>query len=333
MNVFFIGMGYMGFERFKAVFALRKRYNLKIVGFYDPNVKSVKFKDLKFKSENSVSNEYLKKNKISFCIISVPHNQVFKYASICLKSNLNINLLIEKPMGLNYKESKKIILLKKKHQKIFIGLNYRYFQGISCMLRDIKKKKFGKINSILINFGHGHNPNMHKSWKLQKRYAGGGVILDPGIHILNLVQLFCSDIKIKFLKKIKNFWKTGIEEEVLIVLSSKEIPIINISISILRWRSTFQIFGNGIKGYWRLSGRDRSYGNQKYVVGKRWGWLSGKKQKLTEKIISNSKEKNIFLKETVSIIKTIKNSKIKQLPCNDLEALKTMKLIKNLYAH
>ena len=201
------------------------------------------------------------------------------------------------------------------------------------MLRDIKKKKFGKINSILINFGHGHNPNMHKSWKLQKRYAGGGVILDPGIHILNLVQLFCSDIKIKFLKKIKNFWKTGIEEEVLMVLSSREIPIINISISILRWRSTFQIFGNGIKGYWRLTGRDRSYGNQKYVVGKRWGWLSGKKQKLTEKIISNSKEKNIFLKETVSIIKTIKNSKVKQLPCNDLENLKTMKLIKNLYAY
>ena len=61
MNVFFIGMGYMGFERLKAIFTLRKRYNLKIVGFYDPNVKSVRFKNLKFKSGNSVSYEYLKK--------------------------------------------------------------------------------------------------------------------------------------------------------------------------------------------------------------------------------------------------------------------------------
>ena len=201
------------------------------------------------------------------------------------------------------------------------------------MLNDIKKKKFGKINSLLINFGHGHNPKILKSWKLKKKYAGGGVILDPGIHILNLIQLFCTNIKIKYIKKIKNFWKTGIEEEAIILLSSEEIPIINISLSILRWRSTFQIFGNGVKGYWRLSGRDRSYGNQKYIVGKRWGWLAGKKQKLTEKMVSNSKEKNIFLNEMTSILKKIRNSKVDQFPCNELEVLKTMKLIDDLYAY
>ena len=103
--------------------------------------------------------------------------------------------------------------------------------------------------------------------------------------------------------------------------------------SILRWRSTFQIFGNGVKGYWRLSGRDRSYGNQKYIVGKRWGWLAGKKQKLTEKMVSNSKEKNIFLNEMTSILKKIRNSKVDQFPCNELEVLKTMKLIDDLYAY
>ena len=152
---------------------------------------------------------------------------------------------------------------------------------------------------------------MKKSWKLNKNFAGGGVIIDPGIHILNLLQLFCSKIKIKYLNKIKNFWKTGIEEEVLITMSSKEIPIINISISILRWRSTFEIQGNGIKGYWRVNGRDRSYGSQIYYTGKRWGWLSGRKQKSTEKKYTQKKTKNVFQDELSSIIQVLQKKKQK----------------------
>ena len=54
MNVFFIGMGYMGFERLKTIIKLRKRYNLNILGFYDPDIKSISFKNLRLKSEKSI---------------------------------------------------------------------------------------------------------------------------------------------------------------------------------------------------------------------------------------------------------------------------------------
>ena len=166
----------------------------------------------------------------------------------------------------------------------------------------------------------------------KKKFAGGGVILDPGIHILNLIQLFCSNIKIEYVKRLKGFWKTGVEEEATIILSSKEIPIINISLSITKWRSTFQINGNGYRGYWRLDGRGRSYGNQTYIVGKRWGWLSGKKQKYTEKILSNSKEDKVFFNEMNSILKKIKSYKTDTKLCDEKDAIKTMKLIKDIYA-
>ena len=333
MNIFFIGMGYMGSERLKAMVNLKKKNKINILGFYDTKIKSIKVHKKIYKSVPILNKYFFKNNKIDLCVISVPHNLAYIYSKICLKNSKKITLLIEKPLGINLKETKKIINLKNKNQKIFVGLNYRFFDGISKMLEDIKFKKFGKINSLLINFGHGHNPSMKKSWKLNKKFAGGGVIIDPGIHILNLLQLFCTKIKIKYLKKIKGFWKTGIEEEVLITMSSKEIPIINISISILRWRSTFEINGNGIKGYWRVNGRDRSYGHQTYYTGKRWGWLSGKKQINTEKKYSQKKTKNVFQDELNSIIQVLQNRKTKISPCTDAESLKTMLLIKKLYEH
>ena len=51
MNIFFIGMGYMGSERLKATINLKKKNNINIVGFYDPEIKTIKIKNLIFKSE------------------------------------------------------------------------------------------------------------------------------------------------------------------------------------------------------------------------------------------------------------------------------------------
>ena len=50
MNIFFIGMGYMGSERLRAAINLKKKYKIKIVGFYDNKIKSIKIKNKNFKS-------------------------------------------------------------------------------------------------------------------------------------------------------------------------------------------------------------------------------------------------------------------------------------------
>ena len=43
-----------------------------------------------------------------------------------------------------------------------------------------------------------------------------------------------------------NFWKTGIEEQCNLLFSSNTIPLIHLNVSIVKWRSNFNItvFGN-----------------------------------------------------------------------------------------
>lgn len=331
MNIYFIGMGYMGQERLKSIINVKNKFNLNIIGYYDPKIKYLKIKNCEFQSEKKFTNEILLKNNISLCFISTPHNLVKKYSILCLDTKLPISLVIEKPFGLNAIEAKQINSYKTSKQKIFVGLNYRFFYGIQCLLKDIKKNKFGKLYSVQVNFGHGHQPDILNSWKLKKKFAGGGVIIDPGIHIINLIQLFSKNLNVEYVKKMQNFWKTKVEDEAVIILSAKNIPIINISLSITKWRSTFEIIGNGEKGYWRLFGRDRSYGEQKYITGKRWAWLLGKDQKDTEKLILNPKKEDVFKLEILSILNSIKGKKVLIKPCDGFQALKTMKLIKKIY--
>ncbi len=332
MNILFIGAGYMGKERLKSLYNLKQKHKIKKLYFYDPKIKLFTYKTFKVEKIKKLSVQFLNLKKINLCIISTPHYLIKKYSLICLKTKNPINLILEKPFGMNYKESKEIVKKINKNKKVFIALNYRFFNGVKKMLNDIKSKKFGKIYSLEINFGHGHNPKILSSWKMKKKYAGGGAILDPGIHVINLIQLITNNkVKIKYVYKKNNFWKTDVEDNALIILTSKKIPLISINLSTTKWRSTFDISGNGDKGYWRLTGRGRSYGSQKYITGKRWGWLSGKKQKDTEKILSDSEEKLVFQTELNEILTAIRNNNFKKV-CTYEEGLETMKLINKIYA-
>ena len=143
---------------------------------------------------------------------------------------------------------------------------------------------------------HGHSPTI-KNLENKKSMAGGGVIIDPGIHIINLLKFLLKKNRNKKSNNYKKlFWKTGIEEVALIILKTKKIPIIKVNLSIVKWRSEFKIEINGEKKYAALSGRGSHYGPQVYRQGQRWGWLKSKNknQFKTEKILSKSDEKTLY---------------------------------------
>jgi predicted dehydrogenase len=335
MNIFLIGMGNMGIKHLDSIFKLKKKYNLNFVGFYDPKINKINYGKKIFFSEKKLTKTFITNLKIDLCIISTPHNHVKKYFKKFVNTPKSTNLFIEKPFGLNLKEANFIYKNKKKNQKIFLGLNYRYYKGISRMHSDFKNGFFGKVSSICLSMHHGHSPSIINSWKIKKKMAGGGVIIDPGIHLINLASLFFGkNIKILNTYVVKNFfWKTGIEEEASILMRTEKIPLIKINLSIVRWRSQFSIEINGLKNYGKLIGRGSHYGPQIYSRGERWAWIKTKhkNQARTEKIIVKSDEKKSFLDEMEAVVRNLKNKKNKIEPCESLEALNTMTLVDKIY--
>ena len=218
-----------------------------------------------------------------------------------------------------------------------MGLNYRYFKGISALLKDLSNNKFGQINSLNIDMGHGHSSNIINSWKINKRKAGGGVIIDPGIHVINLMQLFAGK-KINIVAKhatSMNFWKTGIEEQCNLLFESKKIPLIHLNISILKWRSSFKISIFGNEGYGIINGRGSHYGQQVYKTGKRWSWENSdfKNQIDTEQLVSTSDEENVFETELDNVFNYIIGNDCRLMPCLFEEALDTMDLTSKIYSY
>jgi len=319
-----IGAGLIGKERISALISLiESGRNLELCGIYDPGLTSkqgiLQRADLRFIS----SIDEILAARPDWIFIATPHDTAVELAKKALSRGVQV--LLEKPMGRNLREAEALAQARIRENQLYIGFNYRFYAGIHAALKDIREKRFGNIISVGMALGHGGSPKDKTSWKLDPEKAGGGVLIDPGIHLIDLCRcMFPSAIQVQNVVAWRGFWNTGIEEEAHAMLQSGQ-SIINLQLSIVRWRSTFRIEINGDEGYGIIEGRGRSYGRQIYLRGKRWGWLSGGTQKETEEIAVETDGDDVFRKEIEALLFGSPQDLIR--PCDSAQALEGMRLL------
>jgi predicted dehydrogenase len=183
--------------------------------------------------------------------------------------------------------------------------------------------------SVNMTLGHGCDPNILKTWKLDPLRAGGGCLIDPGVHLLDLCSLIGrSPLTVSGGCAWNGFWNTGVEEECRLLLDAGGFPI-DLEISIVRWRSVFRLEIHGQDGYGIVNGRNRSYGKQTYVRGRRWGWQSGVSQADSEERVLESAGEDVFADEMDALFFGAERLDTQHTlpPCSGAEALETMRLL------
>ena len=318
-----IGLGLIGLERLRAIKLLIDcGREIEITGIYDPFYKDIEklAKEYNTKAYSDL-NELIKTDPIWF-FVAIPHDVAVDIVIELLKKDFNV--LIEKPLGRSVQEAKKIIKAIRRPEQLYVGFNYRYYDCISLAMKDVQDGKFGPLISVDVVMGHGGSADLLNSWKLDPKRAGGGCILDPGIHLLDLCKIIANN-NIKPISGLswEGFWQTGIEEEAHILFECNGF-IINLQVSIVKWRSTFILAIRGQEGYGIVSGRGRYYGRQSYIRGKRWGWLSGVSQRDSEELVLGTAADDSFTKELNALFFSEFHNYLK--PCTAEEALETMEL-------
>ena len=334
VNVVVVGAGLIGCERISAIKKIEKLTNggVSLLAVVDPNLDESKSAALEKKFEINITKDIdlVLNKKPEWVFICTPHDVAM---SLIKKSfDAGANVLVEKPLGRSLKECQEIIKYKPDNCKLHVGFNYRFFAGVEQAIKDCKDKKFGKLISVNLTLGHGNSPGMEKSWKLDLDKCGGGCLIDPGVHLLDLIlELSYGELKVDKVKSWSGFWNTGIEEEVHALMSDEFGTIFNMQVSLNKWRSSFKLEINGTEGYGVVEGRGRSYGPQSYKTGLRWGWKndSGKSQSESENIIiQNDSCEDSFFKETMAVLD---QGSYMTSPSNEIESKQVMALLDICY--
>ena len=320
MSILICGLGLIGKQRLEAI--LESKFPNQIF-VYDPFLTHLptEFDGLAIKLTEIPEPQ---ETRFTHVVIATPHDVTLQLIEK-LKSH-QPKILMEKPLGRDLAESEKIIKLSQ-NCDLSIGFNYRFMGGIEKLKDIISSGELGEINSIRLDLGHGGAPGDADSWKLNKESAGGGSLLDPGIHLIDLILFLfegnAQSVIIDGVNDWSGFWKTGIEESSMVLGKVFGSPFYLVS-SIVAWKTRFSVEVIGSNGYVIVNGRGRSDGPQTITIGRRWGWQNDSSQK-------DSEENTVMMIRDSSIAKETKawlqnSSQV----CSGEEALSSMRLYQKI---
>lgn len=105
------------------------------------------------------------------------------------------HILIEKPLASTVEESEKVVAYcREKGVKIAAGLMMRFGTHVQNMKKAVAEGKIGKPVSGYAQFT-GWSPDRPGNWRQSKATAGGGAMMDMGVHCIDLLQ-YITDSKV-----------------------------------------------------------------------------------------------------------------------------------------
>jgi predicted dehydrogenase len=199
-NVGVIGVGHIA-NKFHIPSFIK---NIKIgkVILFDPNEENLNKTAKKFNIRLTYTNlnKMFLENKIKILNICTPPSLHFSHIIKAIEKNINI--IVEKPFVISMSQFKKI---KRKILNKNIHCYCAYHQRARPISQKIKKiiddKKIGEIYYIKIIHRQYRAIPEHSKYFSQKKYSGGGPLIDLGTHFFDLVGWF---LKFPKISKISN---------------------------------------------------------------------------------------------------------------------------------
>ena len=270
---------------------------------------------------------------IDAIIISSYVSVAADYVIRALKSGKHV--FCEKPPAMNANEMQEVIRAEKNSGKILkYGFNHRFHYSVMEAKKVINDNSLGRLLWMRGVYGKAGSIDFHDNWRNYKNYSGGGILLDQGIHMLDLFRYFTND-EFECLSShlTSSFWDVECEDNAFLTLQSHSNIVATLHSSATQWKHKFLLEMTFENGYINLDGilsSSRSYTPETMTLGMREfediTFAMGKPKETTT-YYEYDESWNYELKEFVDAINEV--SKVKNGTSQD--SLEIMKLIDSIY--
>ena len=243
-----------------------------------------------------------------------------------------LHVFCEKPPGRTVDDMKKVIDVENKFPKLKLkyGFNHRYHGSVKKTKQIIDSKKYGDIINFRGVYGKSSIVPFTGQWRAEKKYSGGGILLDQGIHMLDMFRFFCGDFEEVKSFVSNNYWDHNVEDNAYAMLRDRVGRVAMIHSSATQWQHSFRLEITLEKATLELSGilsGSKSYGEEKLlVVPKQEESVNGSLSSTMTQYL----EDNSWRDEIAEFAENILNNKA-VTQGNSHDALKTMELVHKIY--
>ena len=265
LKVGIAGYGVVGKRRRACVDA---HPNLNITAVCDRNFKENAYLEDGLRSYTNYLN--LLREDLDILFVCLTNDIAAEVAIAGLERGLHV--FCEKPPGRNVSEIRRVINHEKRHPKLKLmyGFNHRYHHSVQEALQVIRSGELGKILNLRGVYGKSKLITFNQAdWRTKREIAGGGVLLDQGIHMLDLMRLFAGEFSEIHSFVSNSYWNHDVEDNVYALMKTNQGIVGMLHSSATQWRHRFHLDINLEKGSVILGGilsGSKSYGAETLTI-------------------------------------------------------------------
>jgi predicted dehydrogenase len=183
----------------------------------------------------------------------------------------DLHVFCEKPPGRTVDDIRRVRAVERTRPRLKLkyGFNHRYHDSVREAKRLIDSGELGPVINLRGVYGKSSIISYAGGWRSDRAIAGGGILLDQGIHMLDMVRYFCGDFD-----EIKSFisngyWHHDVEDNAYALLRSRAGVVAMIHSTATQWRHKFRLEVSLRDAQIELSGilsGSKSYGEERLTI-------------------------------------------------------------------
>lgn len=184
-----------------------------------------------------------------------------------------LHVFCEKPPGRDVSDIAKVRAVEARHPglKLKYGFNHRYHDSVREALALVKSGEFGRVLNMRGVYGKSTIIDFRSPdhWRTKRAIAGGGILLDQGIHMVDLIRLFGGEFEDIHAIVTNDVWGHDVEDNAYALMRSRDGVVAMLHSSATQWRHRFNLEITLAKGTIILSGilsGSKSYGAETLTV-------------------------------------------------------------------
>lgn len=323
LRVGIIGYGKMGRIRHNVLQALE---NVSVQSLFDPQPFDTELKVAE-SAESIICDP-----KIDAIFICTPNSFNKQFTIEGLRAGKHV--FCEKPPAFTAGDVDEIRQVESASGKVLMyGFNHRHHGSIRHMKSLVESNEYGRILWMRGRYGKSVDSTYYENWRAKKELAGGGILIDQGIHMLDLFLHLGGGFDKIHASVSNRFWNLEVEDNVFATLESSETGICaSLHSTMTQWRHLFSLEVFLEKGYFVLNGLKTSsntYGDETLSLAKNRSAAPAATWEDEEHITyHNDHSWEIEIKEFISAIR--ENRAV--TAGSSLDALNLMKIIDKIYS-
>src|SRR5918999_895184 len=209
--------------------------------------------------------------EIDAVVVATPNKDAVEITTTLLEAGKHV--LCEKPLGRNAEEAATMVEAARANDRVLkVGFNHRHHPAIARAHELASGGAIGPLLGIRAAYGHGGRPGYEHEWRGDAELAGGGELLDQGVHVVDLCRWFLGDFERVSGVVATWYWQVEpLEDNAFALLRTPSGRVASLHTSWTQWRDLFRLEGFGRDGYLVVDGLGGSYGPERLLVGTRIG--------------------------------------------------------------